>query len=1157
MKKKFYNGFLLVAMLLATVGSYVSCKDYDEEAYANMLGENSKLEELVNEQVEVLDEQIGALEEAQKQCQENCEAWKKQIELWQEYVEGNFVTVEEYNKHITAYTEFIAQNEKEHKALDEKIELLRAAMIEANEALESRMLEKLAETEKNLSALITTLQSDLKALSETVTKNKEDLENAIAKNKEDLEKAISDTKKELEELIAEKNAALEEAIARGDEKLAEEIKNQITYLEKAIEKDMAELGKLIEENRTALEEAIARGDEKLAEEIKNQITYLESAIEKDMDELEQLIEDNRKALEDAIARGDEKLAEEIKNQITYLEKAIAKDMSELKNEITEVTNKLEERVAANETAIKNLNTALGELNNKVDALTILLNETVKQANDAYNLAKDNADLISALQTAYDNLQKELGELEGAHKADNDKLLAKIDSICNELNTIKESVDKAVELAEKNLEEAKAYTDKSVKLAVEELRGDINAKLADIEAAYKKADEELKAEIDALKEQLTAAEKLIEENKKEIEKLTDRLDAIEEKFENVDESLKQFVSGIILQRAENPVFGSYSFPANIQTNVLMAYYGYAGSYGAEFPTNKARYYAKAAEKLSKKDIEMLGVSTQKLAAEGAAIVGSAGKVYVTVNPSNVNFEGQILPIVNSLDEESGIKLTGLKYSDKKLTFGASTRAAVNGFYEAEATLAPADINKVKMTFDLNVGEFKETVKDIINPLDGINVSQLASTVFDVLGQFNLDLDANALKASWTDELGVTRNVYSNYNLATTAVKPLSYAFMQDAHFESFPGFDKMRNLTGKLMDKIAGKFKVVINKISSFDLDTERIDKIEFKDIDIDTEKINVKIVVDYLYKTTIEIDLKDYIDLEDLDLTIDNYTVEVEVPVTGDVYDDFGNHVGVLTTTVNEKVTIPSDVVKATIDADKLFKKEIEIPIEVPVYVELEPQGLKDLLAEVEVMEDEINDMLNGSQDKINKIIDKVNTYLAKLEKLTEIKDKIVEIGSKIDGVNSNLQSKIISFLNKLEGKLLAGINSINKTLQPVMLVRTTDGFHKLSQTIYGPTVMSAASVQFIPTSYTAEIIAPAYKKLVGVTNVFSMDRSKSAQNGDANCLSALKNANAKAGVAEILNGDTQIVNFTAEKGYIYEVTYTSVDFSGLVAAKKYYVTVK
>ena len=38
MKKKFYNGLLLVAMIFATVGSFVSCKDYNEDLYAELQG---------------------------------------------------------------------------------------------------------------------------------------------------------------------------------------------------------------------------------------------------------------------------------------------------------------------------------------------------------------------------------------------------------------------------------------------------------------------------------------------------------------------------------------------------------------------------------------------------------------------------------------------------------------------------------------------------------------------------------------------------------------------------------------------------------------------------------------------------------------------------------------------------------------------------------------------------------------------------------------------------------------------------------------------------------------------------------------------------------------------------------------------------------------
>ena len=229
------------------------------------------------------------------------------------------------------------------------------------------------------------------------------------------------------------------------------------------------------------------------------------------------------------------------------------------------------------------------------------------------------------------------------------------------------------------------------------------------------------------------------------------------------------------------------------------------------------------------------------------------------------------------------------------------------------------------------------------------------------------------------------------------------------------------------------------------------------------------------------------------------------------------------------------------------------IDIEVPVDL----SEFQKMINEIEGMEDDINGMLSGQQDNINNIINTINSYLDELGSLTDLKDKFANIGSDVDSALDNIKDKVIAFLDKAENKLVAAVNSVNKTLQPILLVQTADGFQQLSQTVYNPTVMSAGNVKFIPTSYTAEIIAPAYKKLVGVTNVYSMDRSKNAQVNGGDCLAALNAANAKAGVAEVLAGDTQVVDFTAEKGYIYEVTYTSVDFSGMVVAKKFYVTVK
>ena len=1003
MKKKFYNGMLIVAMLFATVGSYVSCKDYDEDAYADMLGKNSNLEELVNEQIEILNDQIDALEQAQKECKENCAAWKQEINIWKEYVENNYVTVEEYNKHIAEYTAFVAENQAQHDALSKQIEGVKSELLAANEALKAEMQAELLKVQNDLNTLIVALQTQLDELSTTVANNKAELEKAIADNKAELEKKIED----------------------------------------------------------------------------------------------------------------------------------------------EIAN-LEKRVAANETAITDIKSDLSDLEKRVSAVETLLNKTVKDVVEAHTLAKNDSIRIDALEAAYENLKEQ-------HKNDNDKLVAKVDSICNELNTIKESVKEAIELANENLELAKEYTDERIEEVMDEIET-INTTLAELEAAYKAADAKLQNQIDAMQDILNSVMKRVKENAIQIKKLIDQ-------YNKVDESLKQFITGILLQRTENPVFGSYSFPANIQTNVLMAYYGYAGSYGVQFPTYYPRYYVRDNEVLTPKDIEMLGVTPEMLAEDGDALVSSAGKVYVTVNPSNVNFEGQTLPIVNSLDEESGIKLSGLKYSDKKLTFGA-TRAAVNGFYEAEATLAAEDIKKVKMTFDLNVGELKETVKDVINPLDGVNVTQVANTVFGVLNQFNQNLDANALKASWTDELGVSRSIYSQYNLATTAIKPLSYSFMNDVKFTSFPGFDKMQNIAGRLLDKMANKFTLVMNNLPSFDLDIEKISGIKFDSIDINTSDINLDLVVTYkdTITTTVDIRIEDYIDIDINELVnVPSQSITIDVPVSGDVKDNLGNVIGTFETTVTKVIDVPSQDILVSIQQQIPFEWTGSVPVEVPVNIEIpvDMTEFKKIINEIEGMEDDINGMLSGQQDNINKIIDTINSYLEQLGDLTNLTDKFANIGTEVEGALDNIKDKIVSYLDKVENKLLTAVNSINKTLQPILLVQTADGFQQLSQTIYNPTVMSSGNVNFIPTSYTAEVIAPAYKKLVGVTNVYSMDRSKNAQVDGGDCLAALNAANAKAGVAEILDGDTQVVDFTAEKGYIYEVTYTSVDFSGMVVAKKYYVTVK
>ena len=813
----------------------------------------------------------------------------------------------------------------------------------------------------------------------------------------------------------------------------------------------------------------------------------------EIERLEAKIDSINKALQDAdeALRGDiadlvdadlnlQQQITDLYNTLTTLQTTITNNYNELKTRV-DANSTL---IAVNTAAIGAISMSINDLQDKVKTLESDLAKTIQDVVNAHELAKADSIRIDALEN-------ELEALRNEHNVD-------IDSIAQELNTIKESVNAAVELANENLEKANEYTNMLISSVVERIKQTneridaTNLRVDQIEAAYQAADKALQDQIDDLKEDLKELEDRVAKNEDDIAELFG-------KFKNVEEALKQFITGILIQGTENPVIGSFSLPVNIQSNVLMSYYGYAGSYGAQFPTYYPRYYVSDYEVLSQKDIEMLGITPTMLAEDGEALVSSAGKIYVTVNPSNVNFEGQTLPIVNSIEEESGIKLAPLAYSDKKLTFGY-TRSAANGLYEAEATLAAADIEKVAMKFDFDAAQIKQTVKDVLTPQDGVNVTQVANTVFDVMNQFNQKLDANALKATWTDSLGVTRSVYSQYNLATTAVKPLSYSFMKDANYTSFPGFDQVRNFAGKLMDKMADKIKLVTPD-ATIDLNINQISHITINGIDLNTNHIDLEVKIDT--------------------------TLVADVP-GGNVVDNYGNVIG-------------------TYDSTKAY-------IDVEMTVNVDASTIRNLLNDVEI---DINDMLSAQENEINKIIDQINSYLDQLGDLQELADKLANIDNKVDETAADLKNKIIYYLDKIENKLLSAVNSANKALQPVLLVKTVDGVQRVSQTIYEPTWMTAGDVQFVPTSYTAELIAPAYKKLVGVTNVYSMDRSKNAQDNGGEYLSVLNEANGKAGVAEVLEGNTLVVDFSAKKGYIYEVTYTSVDYSGMVVAKKFYVTVK
>ena len=441
-------------------------------------------------------------------------------------------------------------------------------------------------------------------------------------------------------------------------------------------------------------------------------------------------------------------------------------------------------IAQLQTLITDLGTEVGTLKSEVETLKSQLNEiitawgpkveeAIKTAADALALAQSNSTQISTMQEQYEALSAKLdslANLDHTHNPsyDDTELRNSIAALSEEMKGLaeemkdfasKQALRDVLTAAELMHAEAMEYTKRVENMAAEKL-GELESNFTTLEATVA----EIKAKVDEIYPK-------VQENRQYIIGIYDYL--------------KKMITGITIQAVNNPVFGSFAFPWGVQSNILVGYYG-ESDVDVRFPTTRTANYIYKECALTDKDAEMLGSSVESYNKFGQPVLveetgGNAGKVYVTINPTSVDFTGQKLPLVNSQDEESAVKLGALEKSDAVLRFGV-TRAANNGFYEATATFTEDNIPTYDVDKSMIYNSLKDIAKDVLNHQDGINVKAAASRLYNVFLELNGNLDAYGIKASWNfnDVEGnvQTNSVYSKYAIAATAIKPLSYAFLYD-------------------------------------------------------------------------------------------------------------------------------------------------------------------------------------------------------------------------------------------------------------------------------------------------------------------------------------------------------------------------------------------
>lgn len=175
--------------------------------------------------------------------------------------------------------------------------------------------------------------------------------------------------------------------------------------------------------------------------------------------------------------------------------------------------------------------------------------------------------------------------------------------------------------------------------------------------------------------------------------------------------------------------------------------------------------------------------------------------------------------------------------------------------------------------------------------------------------------------------------------------------------------------------------------------------------------------------------------------------------------------------------------------------------------------------------------VLKSTDDSISKVLESVNNSIAK--QLDPIKDKITNAGEKWD----NMASKVNNVLKKVYSK----IGSANRLLEPTILYLDNNNNPNTLSTLggrLGTRFVGLGSTTLYATSWTAELLAPAYLKSVYVV-----------EDGAEITL-----ADGKTSAKTPFDG-TRLV-FTAKKTGKYTIVYKALDYSGLEVEKTFNVEV-
>lgn len=477
-------------------------------------------------------------------------------------------------------------------------------------------------------------------------------------------------------------------------------------------------------------------------------------------------------------------------------------------------------------------------------------------------------------------------------------------------------------------------------------------------------------------------------------------------------------------------------------------------------------------------------------------GNAGYIYVSLNPTEFSPSNIVdLKLVDSQGNEAkGFELGKIENTDKVLTYGVRATTSSNGFY----AIPVYAVDPANDDFSLNKGELKEAAKNIIaklqNPKESnLNLSQIATALYNSV---NNKLKAYTVKAEYYlydsskpegERLVKKHQVAPTYNMAAFAVNPLSFNTLKDNQSLKNLGLALDKYMLPTLSDKL-GKF----------------MDALDFQIKNEDGKQIKMYSMLSSKYVVAYE-NGNDVILVNTQ--TGDEYTLpntKIAKEMSGSSLDEnvYTKHDGYYTDSEGNLhyywYWVPSDN-EVTYNYERMY-------------------------------------VFESTDNTIDELIGSINEQIA--TQLQPVKDAITNAATKWDNA--------ITPVNNLLHKINAHISDVNQLLQPTMLYKSskTGDWNTLSTLggRLGTRMTGTGSTVLVATSWTGELLAPAYKKTVEVkgnpagAKVTLMDGTTPAKK---------------------IAGSTQKVLFTATAKGKYTIVYKAVDYSGVSVEKEYHITVE